>query len=338
MEQAALITQWTTLSSDIASNIAALNTQLSKTTYVTGASATSADDAIYTAITATVQGWISANDYTNRHIIRWFDLVQHSKGESLITVDFSTVLAREIKEKPKKKDAAKDAPKDAPKAEKKAEQNTPQAPKGKPTTPEAIAAAKAAKEAKKAAKAKANAEKAAQDAQAAAAPPTPTMIDLRVGYIEKAIKHPDADSLYVSTIQMGDAEGPRTVCSGLVKHFALEEMQQRKVIVVANLKPVNMRGIKSCAMVLCAANPEGKVEFVNPPEGAEAGDKVYFEGYNGTPEKQLNPKKKIWEQVQPKFTSLDDFTVVYKDEDGDKKLITEKGICKCSTIANADIR
>ena len=104
----------------------------------------------------------------------------------------------------------------------------------------------------------------------------------------------------MSTIDMGDAEGPRIVCSGLVKYIPIEEMQKRYVVVVANLKPVTMRGVKSCAMVLCASDAE-KVEFVNPPAGSKPGDKIFFEGFNGTPEKQLNPKKKVWEAVQPHF-------------------------------------
>ncbi len=34
------------------------------------------------------------------------------------------------------------------------------------------------------------------------------------------------------------------------KHVALEDMQERYVVVIANLKPVTMRGVKSCGMVL----------------------------------------------------------------------------------------
>ena len=49
-----------------------------------------------------------------------------------------------------------------------------------------------------------------------------------------------------------------------------------------NLKPVAMRGVKSFAMLLCASSKEGKeeggVEFVLPPEGSQAGERVYFEG------------------------------------------------------------
>ena len=49
-------------------------------------------------------------------------------------------------------------------------------------------------------------------------------LDIRVGLIRKAEKHPDADSLYVEEIDVGE-EAPRTVVSGLVKFIPLEEMQ-----------------------------------------------------------------------------------------------------------------
>ncbi|KAJ1543922.1 Arc1p [Saccharomyces cerevisiae] len=173
--------------------------------------------------------------------------------------------------------------------------------------------------------------------------PKPSAIDFRVGFIQKAIKHPDADSLYVSTIDVGDEEGPRTVCSGLVKHFPLDAMQERYVVVVCNLKPVNMRGIKSTAMVLCGSNDD-KVEFVEPPKDSKAGDKVFFEGFGDeAPMKQLNPKKKIWEHLQPHFTTNDGLEVIFKDEEEKdhpvRKLTNAKGESfKVASIANAQVR
>ncbi|KAK7203874.1 hypothetical protein BZA70DRAFT_290954 [Myxozyma melibiosi] len=178
-----------------------------------------------------------------------------------------------------------------------------------------------------------------QAAKKEAAPITPAMVDLRVGFIQKAVKHPDADSLYVSTIDMGDESGPRTVCSGLVKYIPLEDMQQRLIVVVANLKPVSMRGIKSEAMVLCASNEE-TVEFTVPPEGSKAGDKIFFEGFDGTPEPVLNPKKKIFETLQPSFTTSEELDVVFKMEDGSvRKLVNKEGkAVKSATLVNAQVR
>lgn len=207
----------------------------------------------------------------------------------------------------------------------------------------------------------------------AAAPTSPALIDLRVGHILRAIAHPNADSLYVSTIAMGDPEGTehtqideetgkvvRTVCSGLKGLVPLEEMQNRKIVVVANLKPVNMRSVKSAAMVLAASPkpeegadphaPDRVVELVLPPEGSEAGDKVYFEGWpygdGRGPEKQLNPKKKQWEAIQPGFYTGDDLVVGFdaskcEDVSGNDKgnlVVDGKGVCTVKTLKDAVVR
>lgn len=215
-------------------------------------------------------------------------------------------------------------------------------------------------------------EKAPRPAKAAAAPAapaplSPSLIDLRVGHILKAIKHPEADSLYVSTIAMGDPPGTddtseyegqvvRTVCSGLNGLVPLEEMQGRKVVVVANLKPVKMRGIKSAAMVLAASprlkegevdDHKGPVELVNPPEGAKAGERVYFEGWKGEPEGILNPKKKVWETFQPGFTTTDALEVAFDagvvkelgGKEGVGRLVTESGgVCTVKSLKGATVR
>lgn len=83
-------------------------------------------------------------------------------------------------------------------------------------------------------------------------------LDLRVGLITSAKKHPTADSLYVEDILCGE-EAPRVVVSGLVNHIPEPEMQQRLVVVIANLKPANLKSIKSHAMVLAATSTDGKV-------------------------------------------------------------------------------
>jgi len=46
------------------------------------------------------------------------------------------------------------------------------------------------------------------------------------------------------------------------------------------------------------------VEPLEPAEGSKPGDKVFIESYEqGEPDKILNPKKKIWEQLQVKYYS-----------------------------------
>ena len=67
--------------------------------------------------------------------------------------------------------------------------------------------------------------KCAAPAAAADAVPDVTKMDIRVGRIVSCEKHPDADSLYVEQIDIGEAEGPRTIVSGLVQYVPLEDMQ-----------------------------------------------------------------------------------------------------------------
>lgn len=77
-------------------------------------------------------------------------------------------------------------------------------------------------------------------------------LDMRVGKIVEVSRHPDADSLYLEKIDCGEAV-PRTVVSGLVKFIPIEEMQDRMVVVLCNLKPAKMRGVTSEAMVMVIA-------------------------------------------------------------------------------------
>ena len=65
-----------------------------------------------------------------------------------------------------------------------------------------------------------------------------------------------------------------------MRHIPLEEMQNRMVVLLCNLKPAKMRGIVSEAMVMCASTPE-KVEILAPPPGAVPGDLVTVAGYEG---------------------------------------------------------
>jgi len=134
-----------------------------------------------------------------------------------------------------------------------------------------------------------------------------SQLDLRVGLITSVEKHPDADALYLEQIEVGEPK-PRTVISGLVKFVPIEEMRNRMVVVMCNLKPAKMRGVLSEGMVMCASTAD-KVEPIRPPKTAVPGDRVTWtgrpaEGYPA-PEAVLNPKKKIWERVAPELKMND---------------------------------
>ncbi|XP_008314886.1 aminoacyl tRNA synthase complex-interacting multifunctional protein 1a [Cynoglossus semilaevis] len=158
-------------------------------------------------------------------------------------------------------------------------------------------------------------------------------LDLRIGRIITAEKHPDADSLYVEQVDVGEAS-PRTVVSGLVKHVPLEQMQNRMAVMLCNLKPAKMRGVVSQAMVMCASSPD-KVEILDPPGGAVPGDRVTFQGFPGEPDKELNPKKKVWEQIQPDLLTDSQCVATYK---GAAFEVAGKGVCKAQTMSNSGIK
>ena len=177
-------------------------------------------------------------------------------------------------------------------------------------------------------------------AKAAAGPLDVSRVMIKVGTITEVGKHPDADALYVEKIDLGEEGGPRTVVSGLVKHYSLEEMQNRRVLVVCNLKPAKMRGVESQGMVLCGTGEDGKVEFIEPPEGVPNGERVLFPGYtdvDGVPEPEspfMPPKKKMWEAVQPDFATDGACIAKYKDV----AFTTSKGPCKSKSVKNAGIK
>ena len=146
-------------------------------------------------------------------------------------------------------------------------------------------------------------------ASAASAPPADgpgvEALDIRVGAVLEVEKHPDADTLYVERIDLGEPE-PRTVVSGLVAYMPPEALQGARVLVVCNLQGRNMKGVKSEGMVLCAStggDGDRKVELLAAPEGAAVGERVWF-GEEGEGEAQPAPltpnqikKKKVWERV-----------------------------------------
>jgi aminoacyl tRNA synthase complex-interacting multifunctional protein 1 len=392
------IEQWLITSSHVATatedpaktaeRLSSLNTHLSTRSTLLGSKPSIADVGMYARLAPIVKLWTPeerTGEQGYHHIVRHLDFVQNSpmfslkiaEGEKIpveldqIVAPVKTFDAKAEKEKKKKeKAAAAAAGGEAPaaeKADKPVKEKAKDAGEKAKETGEKIAGAVAAKVpgVKKEKK-----EKQPKPPKAAAVekPLSPALIDLRVGHILKCERHPNADSLFVSTINCGDAPGTdntseyegkivRTVCSGLNGLIPLEDMQNRRVVTVCNLKPVTMRGIKSCAMVLAASprlapgvedNHAGPVELVDPPVAAEAGDRVYFEGWEGEPELVLNPKKKVWDMCQVGFTTTEtkeiafDVAAVEQLKDSGKTglatLKTKSGVCTVPSLTGGIVR
>ncbi|KAI9660238.1 MAG: G4 quadruplex nucleic acid binding protein [Alyxoria varia] len=391
------ITQWLITSAHIADatqdtaksieRLSSLNTHLSTRTTLLGSKSSVADVAIYSRLAPVISGW-SSDERTGEkgyhHVVRHIDFVQNSplfnlkvEEEEKVKIDPDDVVVNIKPLDPKAEKERRKKEKDAAAAAAGGDgaQNTlPVGGQGKKDKENASGAADASSGQKSEKKQKQKKQPVPAPAEK---PLSPSLIDLRVGHILKATTHPNADSLYVSTISVGDPAGTestseyehdgrtytvRTVCSGLNGLVPLEEMQNRKIVAVCNLKPVSMRGVKSCAMVL-AASPRPQpgdadeshttpVELVNPPSYAQTGERVWFEGWGGQdvePEKQLNPKKKVWENCQPGFTTTTNKEVAFDPGAveqlkgsgaavGVGTLKTKGGVCTVSTLKDATVR
>lgn len=98
-------------------------------------------------------------------------------------------------------------------------------------------------------------------------------MDLRVGTILEAEKMPKANKLLILKVDTGI--DVRTIVSGIAESFAPEAIIGKKVTVLVNLAPRNLRGVESQGMILMTNNAEGKLVFVNPDaEGVGNGETI----------------------------------------------------------------
>ncbi|XP_052826280.1 aminoacyl tRNA synthase complex-interacting multifunctional protein 1-like [Octopus bimaculoides] len=158
-------------------------------------------------------------------------------------------------------------------------------------------------------------------------------LNIRVGFVKSAKKHPDADTMYVIETDMGE-EKPRNVLSGLVGSLALSEIEGRMCVFLCNLKPAKLRGILSEGMIL-EANGGDKVELLKPPPGSVPGDRVVCAKYPGEPERVINSKNKIWDLVKPHMKTDNDCVATYK---GEPLIIVDKGQVTVPSLANKQLR
>ncbi len=95
-------------------------------------------------------------------------------------------------------------------------------------------------------------------------------VDMRTGVILSGEKHPKADKLYVLKVDVDGRE--LQIVSGLVDYFKLEELINKKVVVVVNLKPAVLRGVTSHGMILAAK--DGKKMDLVSADTVKSGTKI----------------------------------------------------------------
>ncbi|KAI3809199.1 hypothetical protein L1987_25169 [Smallanthus sonchifolius] len=274
------------------------------------------------------------------HLMRWMDYIQS-------THDFGELFERIVLEKapfdpPLAKQTAKgEAESSAKKAEsstKKAELNTKKAaPNGKASNSGADSEKKsdvlnkqATGKTEAATEKKKLPEKVPDDKDREL---SVSLLKIQVGLIRKASKHPSADSLLVEEIDVGEGKC-RQVVSGLAKYCSPDELTNRLVALITNVKPGKLRDVVSEGLVLCASNADhSAVEPLIVPEGAKIGESVTFSGHEGKPEDVLNPKKKQLDKITPNLFTDDKGVATFMGV----PFMTSAGPCT-STISNASIK
>ena len=87
-------------------------------------------------------------------------------------------------------------------------------------------------------------------------------LEFRVARIAEVANHPDADGLYMLTVDTGGES--RTVCAGLKASYTPDQLKSRSVVLFANLKPAKLRGVESRGMLLAADLPGEKAGLIDP--------------------------------------------------------------------------
>ena len=82
-------------------------------------------------------------------------------------------------------------------------------------------------------------------------------MDLRAAQVLEAERIPKSKNLLKLTVSLGEEN--RTVVAGIAKHYAPEDLVDRKVILVANLAPARLMGVESQGMVLAAEDGKSLV-------------------------------------------------------------------------------
>lgn len=162
-----------------------------------------------------------------------------------------------------------------------------------------------------------------------------TKIDIRVGKIKKVWNHPNADKIFCEEIDVAEDSGPRQIASGLRGHYELSDMQDKKVLVVCNLKPAKIAGFSSSGMVLAAKSEDGsKVELISPPEDSAIGERVFIEGLSGEPFSPAQVKKrKAWDSMAKNLKTGAHGVATWNG----KEILTSAGKCAAASLEGVSI-
>ncbi len=97
-------------------------------------------------------------------------------------------------------------------------------------------------------------------------------VDLRVAKVLECEKVKKSKKLL--RLQLDDGMGGRQVVSGIAQWYAPEDLIGKKVVIVANLKPVKLCGVESCGMICAADMPDGSAKVMFADDAFPCGAKL----------------------------------------------------------------
>ena len=96
-------------------------------------------------------------------------------------------------------------------------------------------------------------------------------LELKVGEIKDVQDHPNADRLYVVTVDLGDRT--KQLVAGIKLYYKKEDLIGKQVVVVDNLASALLRGVESQGMLLAASDDTGIV-IISPQRNVKPGSTV----------------------------------------------------------------
>lgn len=135
-------------------------------------------------------------------------------------------------------------------------------------------------------------------------------LDFRIGKIIGVTVAPDAESLYLTQVDVGGEV--RSIVAGLANSMPADQLLGKNAVILCNLKAAKLRGHPSDGMIMCAKSGD-KMELLVPPASASPGDLVYCEGYDRTPVETPRDKKKLYDPLADDLRTNDSLIACYKD-------------------------
>ena len=99
-----------------------------------------------------------------------------------------------------------------------------------------------------------------------------TKVDIRIGKVIEAENVPKSDKLLKLKVDTGLDQ--RTILSGISKYYSTEEILNKKVMVLINLKPRKMMGYESQGMLLLADDGDGNLSLMQPDSDISNGSVI----------------------------------------------------------------